>query len=154
VFDKTKRREFYFPISKVYQRHGNTVEVKINFGTHDGIGLGAYGKVVGVKNEDIKGHNNIWLGNCEVTDIAESQAILKIFNMLDWKDSSNMVLKNDMVKLPIMYPTRFTDLLTECTIMCFTTPMAIIFMITANGIYTAMLAIIGKRQIKKGNFVH
>lgn len=113
VFAKTKRREFYFPISQVWDKENDTVVVKINFGTYDGIGLGAYGKVVGVKHETITGHNNVWLGNCEVTDIAESQAILKIFNMPEWKDSTKMIFKKDMVKLPIMYPTRFTDMLTE-----------------------------------------
>ncbi len=113
VFSKTKRKEFYFPISKVWPREGDSITVKINFGTYDGIGLGAFGKTIGVKNPAIYGHNNIWLGYCEVTEIAESQAILRIFDLPNVMDSVHMIYKNDLVKLPIQYPTRFSDVVTE-----------------------------------------
>ena len=115
VFDKTERLEFYFPISNVFTYKDDTIQVKINFGTYDGIGLGTLGRVRGVKNELIKGHNNILLGNCEVTDIAESQAILKIFDFVD-KDSLHLIYKDDMVKLPIQFPKRFHDLITNCLV--------------------------------------
>lgn len=115
VFDKTERLEFYFPISNVFTYNDDTIKVKINFGTYDGIGLGTLGRARGVKTELISGHNNLSLGNCEVTDIAESQAILKIFDY-EGKDSLHMIFKNDMVKLPIQFPKRFHDLITNCLV--------------------------------------
>lgn len=113
VFDKTERREFYFPISYVFPYTEDTIKVKINFGTYDGIGLGALGTVRGVKTDLIYGHNNKKLGYCEVVDLAESQAILKIFDFTG-RDSVYMVYEKDMVKLPIMFPKRFHDNITTC----------------------------------------
>ena len=112
-FDKTERLEFYFPISNVFPKNNDTIIVKINFGTYDGIGLGTIGTVRGVKTDLVSGHNNIILGNCEVTDIAESQAILKIYDF-QGKDSLHLIYKDDMVKLPIQFPKRFHDLVTNC----------------------------------------
>jgi hypothetical protein len=51
VFDRTERREFYFSISNVFEYKPDTIKVKINFGTYDGIGLGALGTARGVTNE-------------------------------------------------------------------------------------------------------
>ncbi|NUM31289.1 MAG: tetratricopeptide repeat protein [Bacteroidetes bacterium] len=112
-FKKTQRKEFYFPITHVFDKTNDTLTVKINFGTYDGIGLGAYGIVKGADNDYTKDHGSKFLGYCEVTDIAESQAILKIFNF-QGTDSNSMVYENDIVKLPIMFPKRFEDLITEC----------------------------------------
>jgi len=112
VFDKTERREFYFSISNIYTYTKDTIKVKINFGTYDGIGLGTLGIVRGVKNELISGHNNKFLGYCEVVDLAESQAILKIFDF-QGTDSLHLVFEKDMVKLPIQFPKRFHDLITK-----------------------------------------
>lgn len=111
VFDKTERREFYFPITYIFPYTEDTIKVKINFGTYDGIGLGALGTVRGVKTDIISGHNNKFLGYCEVIDLAESQAILKVFNF-QGKDSLHLVYEKDMVKLPIMFPKRFHDNIT------------------------------------------
>lgn len=113
AFDKTQRKEFYFPISYVFDKTNDTLTVKINFGNYDGIGLGALGSVRGVSNELINEHSGKFLGYCEVTDIAESQAILKIFDF-QGNDSNSMVYVGDMVKLPIMFPKRFEDIITEC----------------------------------------
>jgi len=112
VFDKTERREFYFSITNIFEYKPDTIKVKINFGTYDGIGLGAIGTVRGVKNELVSGHNNKSLGNCEVVDIAESQAILKIFDF-EGTDSLHLIYIDDMVKLPIQFPKRFHDLVTQ-----------------------------------------
>ncbi|MFM9944988.1 MAG: tetratricopeptide repeat protein [Bacteroidia bacterium] len=112
VFDYTERREFYFTISNVFTYTKDTIKVKINFGTYDGIGLGTLGTVRGVKTDLVKGHNNLFLGYCQVTDIAESQAILKIFDF-QGTDSLHLIFKNDMVKLPIQFPKRYHDLVTK-----------------------------------------
>ncbi len=113
VFDKTERTEFYFAIKKTYPYTDDTIKVKINFGTYDGIGLGTLGIVRGVKNELISGHSNKFLGYCEVVDIAESQAILKIFDF-QGTDSVHLIFSGDMVKLPIQFPKRIHDLVTKC----------------------------------------
>jgi CHAT domain-containing protein len=112
VFDRTERLEFYFPITHVFPYKKDTLLVKINFGTYDGIGLGAFGIARGVKTDSVYGHNNVLLGNCEVTEIAESQAILKIYNLQGY-DSVHKVFPKDMVKLPIQFPKRFHDIITE-----------------------------------------
>lgn len=112
-FKKTERKEFYFPITYVFDKANDTLTVKINFGTYDGIGLGALGIVKGTDNDYTTDHGSKFLGYCEVTDIAESQAILKIFNF-QGTDSNSMVYVNDIIKLPIMFPKRFEDIITEC----------------------------------------
>lgn len=111
-FSKTQRKEFYFPITYVFDKVNDTLTVKINYGTYDGIGLGALGIVRGVKNEYISKHGSKFLGNCEVVDIAESQAVLKVFNF-QGTDSNCMVYVGDIIKLPIMFPKRFEDIITE-----------------------------------------
>jgi len=115
VFDKTERIEFYFPITYVYAYKKDTIQVKINFGTYDGIGLGTLGKVKGVKNDIISGHNNLFLGYCEVVDLAESEAVLKIFDF-QGTDSLHQIFVGDMVRLPIQYPKRLKDIITKCLI--------------------------------------
>lgn len=62
AFDKTERKEFYFPISYVFDKTNDTLTVKINFGTYDGIGLGALGIVRGTENENFKDHDSKFLG--------------------------------------------------------------------------------------------